>query len=567
MTTLSPSGAGLPLSSESSAVAASRVASSGWFVKLTHQEIVSLSKEALLLLAQWRQRSYRDANYVRHSYADLQEWCGWQDEQVKPESLDRRTGRAVEELVAAGLISRKKCFVTDLALSVPTYRVNEQDPATSGLWEKLPLHTLDQVMTAAQDSEFTAAELLQHWLAWRMACGRQVSTQVPVGVVASVLGCSPRRAGALRRSLHQQGLLFIVEQQGRPSTVSTQPLIPTRVEDAGQNDRVTAQASEFERDAQDSTAEAPPSILSGDPCISRPVTPVDLVLPIEERDLPLETVGDAGVGPQGRNSDQTREHATAGKPPNTPTQPAAKRLRGCNNDPHAWAARRLINRQPLLSDAPIRLRLQLINLLAKRSRLAVARGQGFDWALISERVAERFSEAEGLDALVGHEADLVREALAGLRADQLAADVGALEADAGSLVGDLDRTDPVPPAPTGITLGELADQDLPVIVDDVTLVEARAIELARMTHEALVQDPNLDVNQHLAHVAHALRGMPGQELVRMFSLRKVQRAYEQSLIAAEYRAWMDSEGGDIDPEIMALAWRSLTEASRSAAAA
>ncbi len=53
----------------------------------------------------------------------------------------------------------------------------------------------------------------------------------------------------------------------------------------------------------------------------------------------------------------------------------------------------------------------------------------------------------------------------------------------------------------------------------------------------------------------------------MFSLRKVQRAYEQSLIAAEYRAWMDSEGGDIDPEIMALAWRSLTEASRSAAAA
>ncbi|WP_394276254.1 hypothetical protein [Luteococcus sp.] len=270
-------------------------------------------------------------------------------------------------------------------------------------------------------------------------------------------------------------------------------------------------------------------------------------------------MGDPGFGPQGRVSKPAREHVTADKPP-TKNLNAQHQPSGRNNDPHAWAARRLVNQQRLLADAPVLLRLQLINLLAKRSRRAADQGQVFDWETAARFVHERFADAVADDELIGHEAMLLRQALANMRADQLAAPKHLEETPA---VGAMDRNQTVPRPPSGPTLEQLAEQEIPAVVDDNTLVTARAIELARMTLEALAHDPATDVRSHLAQLTHPLRGAPGHELVTLFSTRSVIRAYEESLAEAEHRSWKEDHQA-ADPAIQAMILASLEEARRAA---
>ncbi|WP_394276253.1 hypothetical protein [Luteococcus sp.] len=274
MTTPHPRGVGNP--PDAPPGAQTKPVTNEWFVKITHHEISTLPHDALLLLAQMRKRSYRDTNYNRHGYADLQAWCGWSQDPVRGESLDRRTGRAIAALVTAGVVLRKKDYIVDLGLSLPKYKVVEADPATCGPWEKLPLTTLEKILQVAQETSYSAAVLLHHWLAWRMLCGKNQSTQAPLKAAAALLSsvspCSPERVGAVRRCLNDHGLLFMVQPSGRPATVSTSPLTLSIAEDRTTDP--TDQGAEIGPITSSaepvSTPSAPPPISSGDHPGSRP---------------------------------------------------------------------------------------------------------------------------------------------------------------------------------------------------------------------------------------------------------------------------------------------------------
>ena len=366
---------------------------------------------------------------------------------------------------------------------------------------------------------------------------------MPIGHLAAIIGCEARRVTQVRDVLAAHELLFLTSRPGRSHLVSVTAPQP---EPAPQN---TPQQT-----TDDSPTE-PRGLASGDLGANGLVTAVPDVRSEMEAD-PSHTSADPSLGPQGRNSQVTREPATADKPPTptTPHQPTS-----LNNDAHAWAARRLVNAQPLLATAPTLLRLQIINLLARRSRNATTQGRPFDWRLLTNRIAARFEDADATDDLIGNECPLVRETLAGLRADQLAA-APQPDTTAPTAAHELDVLT-APPQPSGPTLEDLAATALPAITDDEALLQVRTIELAKLVHDALVDDPDMAVDSVITRAVTALRGLPGFELVRLYAVRRVERAIEQSIVAAEYQAWLELCETPCDEDIVAQIRDSLTMAA------
>lgn len=482
----------------------------GWFVRVTHHEIQTLPETALLLLVHWRRHTWRDHTYHRHSYAQLQTWCGWTTDTIQQASLDRRTSRAINALIDAGLVHRRKNYLPEIGLSLPTYRVTPPGTTDTGHWEQLTHDALDALMALAQDTHTPAATMVRHWLTWRMLCGHTGQTTATTRHVATLIGCEPRLVTTIRHTLAAASLLTVDDRPGRPSIV-----------------RATT---------------TPPQPQSGDPTADSPVTPTAPVPPPEEQDL-SQTEQDPHIGPQDRDSLLQASAPTPATPPNK------------NHDHHTRAARNLVNAQHNLRHAPKLLRLQIINMLARRSRIAEAHGTAWDWNHITRHVTDRLDDALMAGELHGHECALIRQALANARADLMAPSPEPTSAFGPSRA--LVCTEP--PRPTGPTLEDIAARPLSTwAVDDPdALVETRTIELARLTLDALGCDPATDIDHLFAQVLHALRGAPGWDLVQMFAVRRVREAVEQSRLEADWMTWHQDCAAMADPDLVSRALDSL----------
>lgn len=529
-----------------------------------------LSADAVLVFVQLARAQYMkgDGNFFVMPYRKVALKCGWGAAGLSDSRLQNRTCDAIGELRDAGYVETQREWLPQECRRVQLIRLTPMTHAvTRKGWEQLPTSIVDE-LTAPQH-EGRGSDLVRAWLAWRMLLGTERSTQPTIAQAARFAGVGVNKYRALTHELIASGALYAQAQPARPTIISDLPftVTPEPVEEVGE---VREQAADKPKDQAQETSGGLTE--SGIRPSRNPGSRPHGIRDSYEDVLEDEKTEDLPIGPQDRVSPLSAQVTTAGQPPTTrprttdrPATPAHQPLRGKNDDAHAWGARHLVNAQPLLADADPRLRRQLVNLLAKRSRLAAERGEWFDWKLLTARIKARYADADRLDELVGHEADLAREAASGLRADMLVA--ASSVDDTGSMDLGLDRTATLlvePPAPTGLTLEDLAALPVPQGADPEHVLEARTIVLAGRVLDALQDDPTTDVDALMAQVMYRLRGDAGYQLLVAFGTRRIRRAVEQSWIAAEHQAWLDEQTLEPDLEVQAQILASLASVQGAA---
>lgn len=335
------------------------------------------------------------AGWIRKPQTHLARYLGWDDPTIDITSAVKRIQRALQSLVTDDWIQVR--YRREGLHKVPLYRVPPR-PAAEG-WEAVPRSLFKTVTTHAWSKQ--GATLLRHWLYWRLSAGPAGWTAPNIARVARTFHVKTTTVSRRLKQLLEAGWLRRHDGIGGTALrFSETPENPT--EEMPQAPAPSVQNIHACPDPEVSDT-APPKCPSGS-------TPAE--------DTPSNT---RSVGASATTVQSPTRETTAAKPPTKKNRPTPKQRRGRNNDHFAKAAQHLVNTQTLLAHTPRLLRLMMINRLARQARLRHNRGEDTDWALLATHLHQRLEAATQDGTLSGNECTLALQALAGMRADTLAA--------------------------------------------------------------------------------------------------------------------------------------------------
>ncbi|MDN5562551.1 MAG: hypothetical protein L0G49_02050 [Luteococcus sp.] len=509
------------------------------FIQIPHAVVRgSYSDRAVLVYAALANHPGDHAGWIRKPHEHLARYLGWANTEVKLESATKRVARGLRELIDGGVVRRR--MIREGEHLVPIYRVT---PIPNGApFEALPRHLFAAATSSGMSR--TGATLVRHWLRWRVLAGAAGWTRPELRKLVKTFRLTEKKAAERLQQLLDAGWIRLVKGVGGDTlrfTTSDPTQDFNQGSEALQPSVHQAPAEAADQVSAPSPTKCPPSSThhashqpSNDPSVVASAATVQSV---------------EGPAP------------TADKPP-TKTKDGREK--------HHQNACRIVNAQPLLAGRSMTtVRLKAIAMLTKRLRKAATHDRPIDVHLASAYIADRLEQAHQDDALETNHCQLIREALANLRADTLAGHHQPEEPCSAPTGHDEDTTTPPTiTVPDGPQLEDLAALPIPTrrqaAADPSVAVDAVSRDLARWLLDQLERDPDLDVDEALnlaqRRLTSALTGTP-YAIAIQFAPGLVRRAYDRSVLQQQA-----DELADLDElrRIHALAVASLEMAGAAA---
>lgn len=478
------------------------------FIKIPHAVVrdTHYSDSAVLLYAALCNHPGDLSGWIRKPHAHLARYLGWDTNSVKTDSAAKRVARAIKQLVTGRLIQVR--WIREGLHKVPTYRVTPRST-------KEPFEALPRTMFKAachEELSRDGATMMRHWLLWRMSAGAAGWTRPDCKTLATRCKLTAKAVARRLEQLAAAGWVRIINGVGgealrfphAPQASCNSPIEPALEAErsvhqppAGNDDEVsTINATKCPARSSHPSSDHP----SNDPSVGASATTVESV--------------------EGRD-------ATADEPPRTNNP---------RRDTHHAAACRIINAQPHLAGNHLtRVRHKAIAMLTKRLRTAATTPRPINPAKATAYIADRLDQAAQEDTLNTNHCQLIRQALANLRADTLAAlDTAPTTSTATPQTTPCLDTIVVPEGPQLEDLAALPAPSRRQVHDDPALaVEAVAADLARWLLSQLESDPDSDVDHLLSHAQSRLeRTMAGTpyQVAASFAPGLVRRAYHRSIL-------------------------------------
>lgn len=493
------------------------------FIKVPQWAILdhSLSDAALLTYTALSNHPGNQAGWIRKPHAHLARYLGWDDVTVRTESATKRVARALKQLLASNLIQVR--WIREGQHKVPIYRVLPRP--SDETFEALPRDIFNAARSTGMSRD--GATMVRHWLLWRTNAGAAGWARPDCKALARSARLTAKAVTARLQQLLAAGWVRLVTGIGGDA-LRFAPASPASARTASQ---VPVEAGAGgERSVHQPTAQQLDEVST--PAVTK--CPAGSSHPSSNTPSDDPSVGAAATTAQSVE----REATTAGKPPRS-------KIRR-RHDQHHDTARRIINAQPHLAGNHFaRVRHRATNLLAKRLRTAASQGSQFDPAQVMAYIADRLEQAAQDNTLGTNHCQLIRQALANLRADTLAAPTTSTPVAAAP--GATPSPEHVDVA-DGPRLEDLAALPAPsrrqAAADPAVAVDAVAADLARWLLDQLEDHPDSDVDELLRHAQHRLErtlvGTPFQVAIH-FAPGMVRRAYQRSVRQVEIDEHIDVE--------------------------